>query len=336
MVNVFDDPRYAIRYEQANLDLGDIYGQFANTLIGLMGLADNSRILDLGSGTGISASKLFLTDRAISVVGVDRSQTFLDIARLKFGQADNLDFHLELIKGDNPYQPRVEGYSTVNDLEGHLKEEIRINKRFRKRITFHKLDASEIHKVAEEGFDYVLASQVFHWFRNEGAKPEQPNLEYERGVLQQVRNSLKQNGLFGFNTTGHDFKYDNKGMNDMHLMEHPFYRVFMESIRTRLGSPQTKERKYAFDHQEIERIMRENGFKIEGTDQKVITFDSKTLFEFCLTGGHMTVFQKWGVESKMEEREKILREAIKYALTKTSPDVKPVIETGVHYVVRKR
>lgn len=336
MVNVFDTTRFAVQYEQINLDLGNIYDQFANTTLDLMSIVDGSRILDLGCGTGISTSKLFDTNKKISVVGVDQSEAFLEIAKLKFGLKDNFDFYARIIRDEHPYPHFIKDYCEIKDLEAHLREEIQGHQRFRGGVTFHQLDASQISDVVDTQFDYVLASQIIHWFRKKDTSPDQPNLEYERAVLQQVRNSLKMNGLLGFNTSGSDFRFEGDTMNATHLLEHPFFRAFMESINSQLGQEQPKSREYTFDHKEIERIMSENGFKIESTDQKLIWYDNPLVIaEICFVGGQMQIFQNQGIESPIEERERVLREAVNFALSKSSPDERPVIETGIHYVVRK-
>lgn len=349
MVDVFKDEKFAMHYEQVNLNLDDVYGQFANTLIALMGLNDDSRVLEIGSGSGISASKLFTANKSTTLVGVDKSKPLLDIARLRFGQADNLDSYLEVIAKENYYPKIIGEFVEIMDLADHLKMQRAEYSKFGERIELHQKEAHEIDGISEEPFDYVFTSQVFHWLRKyDGGTAENPNLDYEREVLQKVRDNLKPGGLFAFNTTGWDFGFDVEFRNDIHLSNHPFYKAFRKYIDEQISKLTKKEgeeapqpaqetgRIYTLTNDEVERITAENGFKVVDKKYTTIEFEPNRIVEFCLIGGHMQIFQKEGIEATMEEREEILRDAVRYASERTSPELTPVVETGVHYVVENK
>ncbi|KYK25243.1 hypothetical protein AYK26_02060 [Euryarchaeota archaeon SM23-78] len=335
MVDVFNDIRYAIQYEQVTLDLGGTYRQFASDTLSLIKIPKNSKVLDLGCGTGISTCTIFDMAEKVKVTGVDKAQHFLDIALLKFGLLDNPNSILQIIKQDHPYPQVLRDKCDVKDLESHLKKIAQKYKKFGNKVSFYHKDASEILDIKERPFDYVLANQVIHWFRKKDTKSGEPNLDYERTIIQQVRNSLKEGSLFGFNTSGADYKFDKNDMNQIHILNHPFYIAFMESLHYQLSSKWFPKREYTFDHNEIKRIMEENGFNIEASKQKKMYRQPNQIIEVCIVGGQMQIFQKSNVESTTEERERILEEALKYALRKSSPGVKPVIETGIHYIARK-
>lgn len=335
MVNIFDDFRYAVQYEQANLDLGNTYNQFAKESIDLAKPINPSNALDLGCGTGISTYELFNNFNGINVVGLDKSGPFIEMASFKFNKLGSLESFLQKIRDNNPYPKILRDNCDVRDLETHLRTIADKSERFRENVSFYIKDASEISSLQEKSFDYILANQFIHWLRKKDAKPNEPNLDYEKNVLQQVRDKLNNGGKFSFNTSGADFEFDAPYMNDMHLLNHPFYTAFTESLRSQLGLEQADKRVYTFNHKELERIMGENGFGIEKTKPKIINRTPKMLLEICLIGGHMQAFQKMNIDSTMQEREKILENSLQYALKKSSPNSKPIIETGIHYLVRR-
>ncbi len=333
MVNVFADFKYAIQYEQVNLDANESYRQHAKESINLAKPIYGKRILDLGCGTGISTCEIFDQLNEINVVGLDQSEAFIKMASFKFDKLGYLEDIIKIVKKDHPYPKILREKCDVKDLETHLIEVHNKYKKFKEKMNFYCKDASELLSVQEKPFDYILASQFIHWLRKKDAKPGQPNLDYERIVLQQVRDVLIFGGKFSFNASGADFKFNDSNMNEIHILNHPFYRSFTESLNSQLDL--IKKREYTFDNKEINRIMKENGFNIESYKEIIINRNSKTIIETCLVGGHMQMFQKSNIELPIEEREKILEEALNYAFKKSSPNVKPVIETMIHYLVRK-
>lgn len=336
MSNVFEDPKFAVQYEQLNLDLNDPYGIFATTLIRLAAIPQGSKVLDLGSGTGIPTCRLIDIVEDIRVISVDKSKSNLEIALLKFGYIEP-DAVLERIRQEHPYPQILKALCDVKDLEAHLKEVITRYRKYKDKVSFYERDASQFSDISDKLFDYVLASQVIHWFRKKDAKPNEPNLDYERSVLQQVRGVLKEKGLFAFNTTGADYFFGDPNIDDIHMYKHPFYQHFMESVRPQLSIVSTSGKAYTFTSQEVERIMGENGFAIEKIERMELEYTPMNFKEICLISGQMQIFQKLGIDLPMEQREKILTEALQYAISKHPLGSEmPIMETGVHYVVRKR
>lgn len=335
MSNVFKDNKYAIQYEQFNLNLGNPYGKFARAAIDLAKISPDSCVLDLGCGTGVSTSTLFDKVKGIKVTGVEQSEEFLKIARLKFGLLDNPAIFQE-IKEDHPYPKILIDICGMGDLEAHLKECTNRYGRYKQKVNFYCKDASKLKETAEKDFDYVLASQVIHWFRKKNVKPgEAPNLEYEREVLQEVRNKLKRGGLFVFNTNGADFEFNENSMNDKHMYKTPFFKAFKESLNSQLDSGSVSGQHYTFNHSEIERIMKENGFTIEDSKSVKIEFDPDNFKQICLISGQMQIFEKGNINISADERERILGKALDYALKKSSIEERPFFEMGINYVVKK-
>lgn len=336
MVNIFDSFEYALQYEQLSLDTDQSYKRFAETSVSLVEATGVSKVLDLGCGTGISTCVLFDKFEDIKVVGLDRASLFLKMASYKFGKLEDTEEVFETIKKKDYYPGILRKEGDIKDLEEHLRVIFRDYKKFKDNVVFYCKDASELYSIDEGEFDYVLANQFIHWLRKEGIKlGDRPNLDYERIVLQQVRNKLKLGGRFGFNTSGADFRFDDQNLNDIHVLEHPFYIAFNKSLHSQLDLDFISTRNYTFDHDEIARIMDENGFKILGNESVVINRNPKSLIEVCLIGGHMQIFQKANISLNIEERTKILKDALSYALRVSSPGIKPYIETGAHYLVRK-
>ena len=223
----------------------------------------------------------------------------------------------------------------VGDLEDHLKRETERYARFKDKVKFYCLDASELQRMDENPFEYVLASQFIHWPRKKDIEITGVNYDYEQKVLAQVRGSLVPKGVFAFNTSAADYRFQDENRNKVHLLNHPFYIAFQDAMSHLLGLT-SAGRNYTFDHNEMERIMRKAGFLIKDFDLNVLTLEASKLVEICLVGGHMQIFQKLGIEASPDEREIILAEALRLALRKTSPSVAPVIETFVHYSAVKQ
>ncbi len=341
MVDVFNDLTYAIKYEQLNLDLNNVYNTFAKTAISLAKIPDHSYGLDLCCGTGVSTYELLNNVPETRVVGIDRAENFLEMAKVKFGISNKTNLVFQMIKEKHPYPEVIKEKCHPKDLESHLREEIKSCEPFMESVSFYCRDASDMSNISRELFDYVLASQCIHWFRKKSdpEKPEiKPNLAYEKKVLEQVRNNLKTGGLFIFNTSGADYKFEDTRMNEIHFYKHPFYKTFLESLYAELDSKILSDEGYTFDHNEIERVMKENGFKIKDRLNIELPFEPNNLIESCLIAGQMSIFQEKNIDDiSADERENILKRAIEQTIEKQGGSLTeiPVIETGVHYVTEK-
>ncbi|RJQ17648.1 class I SAM-dependent methyltransferase [Candidatus Woesearchaeota archaeon] len=335
MASVFNDYAFAVQYEQRHVNGGSLYHTFAKDSLQLLIPQTGLRVMDLGCGTGISTTTLFDVLNPSQVVGADKSQAFLDIARLKFGfEPVYADQVLDALVEFNPSDDFLKGKIAAGNLLTHLKKSRAVYSLVNDRVAFHVADASAVSAVSDALFDVVFANQVFHWFRRFNVSPGDINKEYEQAVLQAVRSSLHSQGTFVFNTTGADFTFADDQKNKMHMIHHPFYKVFMQQVYGALGTPVPKQHQ-VLNHHEIMKVMDENGFCVKTVQEKVYRKSAESLLETCVIGAHMQIFQKSGIDVHIDDRKKMLSEAIRRAMDSDTLNATPVFETGVHYIVEK-
>lgn len=336
MANVFKNLEYAVQYEQINLDLDDGYGRYSQELIELAQIPSGSNVLELGCGTGISTYRLITNVPKIKVLGVDQSEEFLRMAKLKFGIEDSSELR-EIIEKGNHYPSILKSYGVFLDLKKYLADVSSKYIEHRNQVEFQQADASELEIFAKkEEFDYVFANQMIHWLRKKDVKPGEPlNYEYEKQVLTNVNNILKPRGYFAFNTSGDDFRFEDKSLNEEVYFNHPFYQAFQKELGNSLEIKNNYEKNYTFDDAEIRRIMKENNFVVN--ERKILNSSWKPsqLLEICIVGGKMKIFQEMGINIPYKESEQILERVLKQTLSKVDPSQKPIIEHGIHYVAQK-
>ncbi len=336
---IFQSPRYTLQYEQLNINLNSdqphgSYGLYAQDTLQLAGTPQGSKILEVGSGTGVATTVLFENVSEITVVGTDKADNFLQLARAKFHHRDIQSYLLELEQGGS-YPPFLRQHCNLSNLGDYLRRVYEQNAKFADKVSFQTLEAANLGAVSERNFDLVFMSQVFHWFRREGPAEEQPNKDYEQRVLQACRELLKPAGQIVFNTTAADYQFPEELLHK-HFFNHPFYRAFYSAINSELGlSPATTITRY-LSHQELEDALEKSGFEI--TRQKITEYrrQPERLIEPCMIGGQMQIFQKLGLDVSVQEREAILEKALQSAMTKCSPEQHPFVEIGVHYVAKKK
>lgn len=337
MTDVFQNLKFALQYEQRNLNIGseNAYGRFASESIDLAEINSDSIVLDVGCGTGISTTTLVDKVKNVTITATDRSPQFQEIAKLKFGLSENVEKILSVADVQTTaYQDLLKEKWENKDLSEHLKSQIRKYSNFKDNLDFHILAHNELEKLNEEFYDVVLLSQGIHWFRNNDGKID---LNYEKECLQGVERRLKKEGTFVFNTNGEFYDFEDKKLNEMHISFHPFYTSFYESVYSQLGLkvPKNKKNK-AFNDSEIKKALKENGFNIIRKKNMLITRKKNSLIETCLVcSGNMSIFQSEGINLSYEDRFKVIKKAVDDSLKRGLLETKPVAETGVHYVAKK-
>lgn len=108
----------------------------------------DQRVLDLGSGTGISTLELLQQKRGISVVGIEISEGMLLITRYKFHQ-DNGEELLAQVKDEKLLQY----------WEDFRKE----SKEYYDQVKFLQENFEETNKIASESIDIAIGNQFMHW-----------------------------------------------------------------------------------------------------------------------------------------------------------------------------
>ena len=100
--------------------------QMANELIGQMGLAPHSRVLDVGSGLGGSAF-IMVREYGLQVDGIDLSKNMLALANAKLSE-QGLSDHIKLEWGDCLELDRAEIYDAIysRDVFLHIENKSRL------------------------------------------------------------------------------------------------------------------------------------------------------------------------------------------------------------------
>jgi len=341
MVNIFDDLESSLKYEQFEIDSGNIYQKFAKSLaeLSLPHISKMKRGLDLGCGTGISTSTLFdYLRNTVYIEGVDKSKPYLDIAILRFNLQEKRNFEniFNKIEKGEYYPSIIKERCNIQDLLSYIKQQQGIYKKFKDKVAFHCKDASDLEGI--ENVDFVFSNQFIHWPRKkDGGSIENPNLKYEQEVLQSVKNILNKRGFFSFNTSGWDFEFSNPNMNKMHRAKHPFYTSFRKRLSSILRLEYTVADKLTFNYNKIKGIMDENGFKIINYFENLYSMDNNALIESCLIGTIMEVFQKQDINISLEDREKGIIDSLESVLKEYDDpsSLGKILETGAHFIVQK-
>lgn len=334
MTDVFEGLEFNLKIKLLNYLLHS-YTAHASDSILTADIPKGSRVIDLGCGTGISTETLFDLVEDVSVVGIDRYESPLKIAKFMFGKSDDPETIRHALTQTRLLTEILEKYCGIPDLSPELLAAAERYRKYHARVDFFQRDGASISELGLAPADYVLASQFIHWPRKEKNNAGLPNLEYEAKVLSEVRSALKPQGSFVFNTSGSDYRFDNDRINQMHLTRHPFYNAFMQRLNEALGKISHRQDEYTFDHQEIQRVMSQSGFRIDKIRQSIHPMRPLELITVCLIGAHMQKFQKEGIEMPFDERERAIAEAINYALKMYPVISGPVAETSIHYVTRK-
>ncbi len=152
------------------------YRTGAKRLVQYSSVQENAKMLDLGSGTGISALEIFTQKPGASVTGIELSEGMLLVARYKFGQDDgNL---LEQVNDEKLLQ-----YWRQFRTEAAA---------YKNRVKFVQGDFQQIDCLKSESFDGAVAAQFMHW------------TDFSKSFAQ-LRKFLKNKGEVVWNSASHFF-----------------------------------------------------------------------------------------------------------------------------------
>lgn len=119
----------------------------AKRLVKHLSLKEEQKILDIGSGTGISTLELFLANSNIHIIGVEISEGMFLTARYKFNQTNGEEL-IERIKDEN--------------LLRYWEEFRKTSKPYKDKVEFIKADFQEV-ELESRSINNAIANQVLHW-----------------------------------------------------------------------------------------------------------------------------------------------------------------------------
>jgi len=245
---------------------------------------DHKIILDLGSGTGISTLELLSQNPEVHVLGVENSESMLQIACYKFHQ----------INGDELLK-RV-----VDDKLLRYWQKFRAeSKRYKDRGKFLLGDFQETDEIKPESIDGAIGNQFMHW------------TDLSKSFKQLYR-FLKRDRCVVWNSASH-FYDDSKFLSvEYGFRYNDFLRVVLDEVSKKVNVGDYKIfSRPKHNLGSIRSITSEQGFETEQVATQLIPYDLQVFIR-----NHVPVFIRQLIASKMtdDEIKNITRKAIAEAI----------------------
>ena len=339
-MTTFGQLGFITRYNYFECGFGP-YRKFAKYLANLMDLRPGESVIDIGCGSGDSTRVIWEKQSKLKeVVGIDKSGMSIEVAKTKFGYPNK-----ELLNSmltEELYPPEISYRLKKRDFKRYFSDFIGSMYPYSEKTKFITTDISSMNEKIRKNlgwhqFKHGFGNQVLHWPRKEPGGSI-PNLEYEGRCFEEIAKSLESHGWLGFNTTGADFEFDESGWNDKHILEHPAYKTFYNQIGRKIGKPELGlKREYTFNKSDIERVLAENGFRLDKSDKMELKLPREQFIEICLMGAHMQIFEKEQLQIPFEKKQELILNALQYTLEKEKKEIehRSIIETGAHFVAKK-
>ena len=263
-----------------------VYRRSARKLVNLLQASNGQKVLDVGSGTGISTLEIFLQSPEISVLSIEISEGMMDIARFKFNQLDNLG--------------HMEGITNKRLLKywGQFRAE---SKPYRNDVEFILGDIEVIDEIDNESIDVAVGNQSLHW----------TDLSKSFGQLNRL---LKRKGRVIFNSAS-DFCEDE---NFPSLKYCFLYNEFIRHVTSEVG----KTVKLTSDYRSLSRpkhninsfkeIAYNAGFELKQINTDLIPVDLQTI----ILNHMLPIVRQLCDEKELESRQDI-KEITEKAIAKT-------------------
>ena len=124
------------------------YRLAARELVGYSSAREDQRVLDMGSGTGISTLELLQQKRGTSIVGIEISQGMLLVARYKFHQDEGQELLVQV---------------TDEKLLQYWRDFREESKEYRDKVEFLQGDFQKTEEIVPDSVDRAIGSQFMHW-----------------------------------------------------------------------------------------------------------------------------------------------------------------------------
>ena len=262
--------KYALtQYEPLSIT-GRAYEQSIRRQIQLVGgIRDDDVVIDYAGGSGNSAFEIAMANRNFGVIHVVDPSGMIDLARRKFWKIS-----------DQAWAVMTDNIS-IPDLTRDRIEEQRV-------ATRDIMDKVHFHRVSTENAGFALGElladkafivQGFHWMSFSPTDIDGNNVDYARSALGVIRSHLKKGGLFSFDESGLQFRYEDteegRRLNGAHLTNHAFHRAFVSELNALLAelglqglNPEKLDRYHnMFDIDTIKNLLEQSGFELVPTPE---------------------------------------------------------------------
>lgn len=285
--------------------ISTMYRAGASRLISYLSINSNQKVLDMGSGTGISTLEVLSQNPEIKVVGVEISKGMLAVARYKF----NFDDGQEILK-------------VVDD-----KNLLRYWKRFREesrkytgQVIFVQDDFQSTDKIYEKSIDAAVGNQFMHW----------TDLSKTFGQLRRV---LKDGSPAIWNSASHFYEDSQFPSREYGFRYNDFLAYVLDEVakEVKVDDYKTLSRP-EHDLGSIRRISQEQGFNTRQVGTYLMPVDLQVFVR-----NHVPVFVRQLVKDEIgtAEIEDITRRAVAIAInnpkalndTTHKYDIVPVFES---------
>jgi SAM-dependent methyltransferase len=304
---------YAVQYDYYSSLPPKPYDRAAQALVEVDGgIRDGETIVEIGSGTGNSTIVLGHSNPQLArLICVEPSAGFLDLAKYKFG------FTEAQLPDNTPLGAR-------DFIERQRQAALGI----REKVTLLQ-GASYNIPLVDDVADRVYCPQSFHWFAFPDQKSD-PDFKFLHNSLFEISRVLKSHGRLLFDSNGHIFDFqgttlNGRDLNEMHLENHPIYRIFRENFSSLVSSDTTEAPKdrlhHIFNMGSLTIALEQGGFEpiqVNNEDCYKLTtvpYDRDSIITITRYGAKMTYFSKPGLlELPETEKDALVEEALRKTL----------------------
>lgn len=309
------------------------------------GIKDEDIVVDIGCGTGNSTFVLASSNPEFQrIFAIDPSQGFLRIAQYKFGEMSEQQWNK--LTRDLAIDPEViKNIQRIKEESSGFKDKIEVIRSRGDQLPFPSNSVDRIHCV-----------QSLHWMGFADNDNEGKDISHLKLSLKSMRRILKPEGVLIFDESGFhlDFEedeHDGQRINDLHILNHPFYQEFVRNLYqifqergfTDIRTKPEKVNKYhhMFNLELIQQLLSETGFELEFVNGKPYKFHTESRSEDDLLniikGGsamvHFTTPEL--LELHDEEKSRIINEALKQTLEEKENLLQaPCLETYAFFVAK--
>lgn len=245
-------------------------------------------VLDLGSGTGISALELLVQNPGRTVLGVEQSDGMLLVARYKFHKDEGKEL---LANVDD---------TKLIEYWNRFREE---SKSLSDRVDFVQGDMKELGGLEAERYDAVTGIQSIHW-----VKDHLPQL------FNHVYRVLKPGGMFVWSSASHfhnDSKYPSAtwGFRYNDLLRYIMEEVHSHDVEV---GDLMQEAKPAHTSESLMTISNAAGFDTKHAETYLQQMDLQFFLRF-----HVPIFARQLIRSQIpdEKKNELIEKAIQKAIT---------------------
>ena len=262
----------------------------AKRLIDFSSAEAGQRVLDLGSGTGISTLELFVQKKGIFVFGIEMSEGMFDIARYKFHQDDG-----------GRFLSQFEDELLLQYWSDFRKE----SEQFKDKVKFLQADFQKIKEFPFESVDSAIGNQFMHW------------TDLSKS-FDQLHKLLKKGGEVIWNSASHFYDDAEFPAANFGFRYNDFLAYVLEDVCSKgnlTAADYHSLSKPEYDLGRIRSITEEQGFETE----QIATYLHKSDFQVFVQN-HVYVFVKNLITSHIDPVE--LKLKTKEAITRTmsNPD----------------